>query len=137
MSAKKSPAEVGRELFEKEDAAKREVAKKFDPKKLVEESGKMKTVYDEEYGEIKYYTLRMDDSEEISKVQSDEERTRLILHKFLAKAYPGLTLEDVKAFPLMKATRILRSIYEAEGFFSPVPKSPIGSKQTAKPNSSV
>ena len=137
MSAKKSPAEVGRELFEKEDAAKREIAKKFDPKRLVQESGKMKSVFDEEEGEIKYYTLRMDDSEEISKVQSDDERSRLILFKFLAKAYPGLTLDDVKAFPLIKATRIVRLIYEAEGFFSPVLNLPIGSKQTVKHNLSV
>lgn len=33
----KSPAEKGRELFEKEEAADREQAKKFDPKKILRE----------------------------------------------------------------------------------------------------
>ena len=47
------------------------------------------------------------------------------LNKVLEKAYPGLTLEDVKKFPMGKGARILQLLTEAEGFLPPEKKSAV------------
>lgn len=129
----KSPAEKGKELFEKEEEAERATAKIFNPKKLAQESSCEKTVFDKDLGEIKYHTLRMDELDDLDTSASDQERGRLLLFRLLRKAYPDLTLEDVRAFTAWKAGRILHLISEAEGFFSPAQAFTTGSSATQRP----
>ena len=112
----KSPAEKGKELFEKEEEQERKAGKKFNPKLLAAETNKIHKVIDKEEGEILYYPLRVEDLDEIDKGTSNQERSRLILFKSLSRAYPDLTYEEVKKWPLVKATRILQLIAKAEGF---------------------
>ncbi len=112
-----SPAEKGRKLFEKEEAEEQKIVKRFDPRMLVKDSGRVHKIVDKVEGEILYYPLLFEDMEEIRNALSDEERTRVILFKLLSRAYSGLTLEDVRKFPLMKATHLLEIIGKAEGFY--------------------
>jgi hypothetical protein len=132
----KSPAEKGKELFEKEDAADQVAGKKFNPKLLVEETSKRRKVVDKEEGEVFYYPLRLEDIDDIDKAQSNQDRSRMILFKMLNRAYPDLTLEDVKKFPLVKASRLLELIAKAEGFLLPPKRSIPGLNVTRKRSSS-
>jgi len=114
----KSPAEVGKELFEKEEQKDREVAKKFDPKLLVKKTAEKHMVLDGDE-EIYYYPLVLEDTAELSKLTTKEEYSTMMLFKMLEKAYPDLTLEDVKKFPMGKGSRILQLLIEADGFLPP------------------
>jgi len=124
MSAKKSPAEVGKELFEKEEQKDRELAKKFDPKLLVKKASEKHMVLDGDE-EIYYYPLVLEDTADLSKLKTNEEYSTMMLWKMLEKAYPGLTLEDVKKFPMGKGARILQLLIEAEGFLPTKKKSAV------------
>jgi hypothetical protein len=63
---------------------------------------------------------------------SNEKRTMLIIHKMLGKAYPDLTLEDVKAMPLKVIPRLMQ-ILNAESDFLPVQRTlPLGLTSTRR-----
>jgi hypothetical protein len=125
MSEKtESPAETGRHLFEKEEADGRAAAKKFDPKMLVKRATEKHMVRDGDE-EIYYYPLVLEDTADLSKAKTNEEYSTLMLWKMLGKAYPELTLEDVKKFPMGKGARILQLLTEAEGFLPPETKSTV------------
>ena len=113
----KSPADVGRELFEKEEAAEREIAKKFDPLVIVKEATKLHRIVDKQEGEILYYPVCLEDLDDISHATTETERTQILLFKLLGKAYPKLKLEDIKKMPVMKAAYILEAIGKVEGFY--------------------
>jgi len=117
QTAKKSPADVGRELFEKEEATEREAAKKFDPRALIKQSTTLHRIVDKQEGEILYYPVQLEDLDDISHATTDTERTQILLFKLLGKAYPGLTLESIKKMPVMKAAYILEVIGKVEGFY--------------------
>ena len=119
-----SPAETGKRLFEKEEADGRAAAKKFDPKMLAKKTGEKHMVLDG-VEEIYYYPLVLEDTADLSKAKTNEEYSTLMLFKMLEKAYPGLTLEDVKKFPMGKGARILQLLIEAEGFLPTKKKSAV------------
>jgi len=119
-----SPAERGKRLFEKEEAEGRATAKKFDPKLLVKKATEKHMVLDGDE-EIYYYPLVLEDTADLSKAKTNEEYSTLMLWKMLEKAYPELTLEDVKKFPMSKGARILQLLSEAEGFLPPEKKSAV------------
>jgi hypothetical protein len=118
------PAERGKRLFEKEEADGRATAKKFDPKMLVKKATEKHMVLDGEE-EIYYYPLVLEDTADLSKAKTNEEYSTMMLFKMLEKAYPGLTLEDVKKFPMGKGARILQLLSEAEGFLPPEKRSAV------------
>jgi len=105
-----SVVERGRRVLEEHEQRKMEAAKKFNPKALV--SRELQTIYDPELGEIRFGQLTIADSLEIGRVKSDDERSLLVLYHMLRKAYPDLTLEDVKNFPVDVATRLMALITE-------------------------
>jgi len=113
-----SPAETGKRLFEKEEAEGRVAAKKFDPKMLVKKATEKHMVLDGDE-EIYYYPLVLEDTADLSKAHTNEEYSTIMLFKMLEKAYPELTLEDVKKFPIGKGARILQLLTEADGFLPP------------------
>ena len=118
------PAERGKRLFEKEEAEGRAAAKKFDPKMLVKKATERHMVRDGDE-EIYYYPLVLEDTADLSKAKTNEEYSTMMLFKMLEKAYPELTLEDVKKFPMGKGARILQLLSEAEGFLPPEKKSAV------------
>ena len=118
------PAERGKRLFEKEEAEGRAAAKKFDPKMLVKKATERHMVRDGDE-EIYYYPLVLEDTADLSKAKTNEEYSTMMLFKMLGKAYPELTLEDVKKFPMGKGARILQLLTEAEGFLPPEKKSTV------------
>ena len=119
-----SPAETGKRLFEKEEAEGRAAAKKFDPKMLAKKTGEKHMILDGDE-EIYYYPLVLEDTADLSKAKTNEEYSTLMLFKMLEKAYPELTLEDVKKFPMGKGARILQLLTEADGFLPPEKKSTV------------
>jgi hypothetical protein len=114
---KKSPADVGRELFEKEEAADREIAKKYDPVAIIKKGTELHRIVDKQEGEILYYPIQLEDLDDIGRAKTEHERTQILLFKLLGRAYPELTLEAVKKMPLMKAAYILEVIGKVEGFY--------------------
>jgi hypothetical protein len=120
----KSPAEVGKELFEKEEAEGRAAAKKFDPKLLAQETDKEQVLIDPALGEIHFYFIRVDEAKKLYEIPDLHERSLNIIHTMLKKAYPDLTLEDVKAFPSFKADRLMQIFNEATTLFRSPASSP-------------
>jgi len=119
---KKSPADVGRELFEKEEAAERETAKKFDPRQLLADAHKIITVQDPVLGEVKFGGLSIIEAFEINKTEDADERGLKVVYFMLQKAYPDLTWQDIKAFPFEKANRLFDVVGKHASFLRPLAK---------------
>jgi hypothetical protein len=137
-ASKKSPAEVGRELFEKEEAAEREIAKKFDPRQILEKAREIKTIKDPLLGEVKYTTLPAKDLWELNKISDEWERTRKMIFLLLHKAYPELKSEkDLDDFPAEELTRLCELIASPANFFHLPQTSTPGSTKTKTPKSSA
>jgi hypothetical protein len=119
------------EALEEYEKAKHKKAKLFDPKQLLTKTSKIRKAVDPELGIISYGTLVSEDLVEINKEQTNEEKGFVMLYIALRKAYPDVTLEDVKAFPLEDFTRLMKAIFGDQVFF-PAPKpSQNGSKTPA------
>jgi len=134
----KRPAEVGRELFEKEEAAEREIAKKFDPRRILEKARTIKIIKDPVLGELKYTVLAAKDFWELNKLPDEWERTRKTIFLLLHKAYPELKSEtDLDDFPPEEITRLCELIASPENFFHLPQTSTPGSAKTKTPKSSA
>jgi hypothetical protein len=96
--------------LEEVQKARAEKAKLFDPKKLVQSAKKIEHVEDPELGIICFGHLTLDDIDDLNKATSNEERTKITLYKILNKAYPDLTLDDVRSFPLETVQKLLRIV---------------------------
>jgi hypothetical protein len=120
----KSPAEKGKELFEKEEVEEQEIAKKFDPKKILEKANEIKTINDPVLGEVKYTVLTTGDLLKLSKVTDEWERARMTIFLLLHKAYPDLKDEkDIDGFPGGDITRLCNLIASPDNFFQ-IPQPP-------------
>jgi len=131
----KSPAETGRELFEKEEAAERELAKKFDPKKILQKANEIRTLDDPVLGEIKYTILTTGDLFKLDKIADKEERARMTIFLLLHKAYPDMKEQDIDGFPGDTTTRLCELIASPENFLKIPQASRTGSESTNTPNS--
>jgi hypothetical protein len=114
-------ATEGANALEEYEKAKTQNKKLFDPKELVKDSRKVRTTSDPELGIISYKPLTFGDLEEINKAGSNEEKSILALYKMLKKAYPDLTMDDVREFGLDTVQRLLKLIVGPNGFLQ-VPK---------------
>jgi hypothetical protein len=86
-------------------------------------------------GEIQYGVLTLADSLELSKYKNSEEKSAATIWLMLRKAYPELTLEDVKSLPLNAAAKIMTALTEDMGFLSRTGKrSKTGSELTLTPS---
>jgi hypothetical protein len=124
-------ATEGANALEEYEKAKAQNKKLFDPKELVKESRKVRTISDSELGIISYKPLTFGDLEEINKASSNEEKSILALYKMLKKTYPDLTLDDVHEFGLDTVQRLLKLIVGPNGFLQVPKTSQPGSNQTA------
>ena len=131
----KSPAETGRELFEKEEAAERQLAKKFDPKRILQKANEIRTLDDPVLGEIKYTILTTGDLFKLDKITDKEERARMTIFLLLHKAYPDMKEQDIDGFPGDTTTRLCELIASPENFFQIPQVSKTGSESTNTPNS--
>ena len=116
------------------ETARREKRKLFDPKKLVEDSRKIRKVYDDELGWITYKPLTFADLNEIQRAQNNEEKSIIALYKMLQKTYPDLTLDDVRDFGLDGVVRLLKLILGPAGFLQVPKMSLLGSNQAQTPS---
>jgi len=86
-------------------------------------------------GTIQYGVLTLKDSLELSKYLTNEERSAAMIWLMLRKAYPELTLEDVKNLPLDVAANIMTAITKDLGFLSQTGKRlKSGSEPTLTPS---
>ena len=83
------------EEYDREQEKKRRL---FDPKELVKKSRKIKTVEDPELGLVSFGELVFSDLAEINTAETNQEKSVLILYKMLQKAYPDVTVDDVRSF---------------------------------------
>lgn len=114
-----------------EDDAKRTAAAKvFDPKQLLERASKIRVVSHPTLGLLKYGELTLEDSFEINKGKTDEDKTVRSVYFMLKKAYPELKLEDICKLPLIEAAELLKYISEQPAFLSPKNNFKAGSKKT-------
>jgi hypothetical protein len=108
-----------KELQERADDYEKEVQRKarlFDPKKLVSKSSKVRVVEDQVLGKISYGPIVTEDLLEINRQETNEEKGFVMLWIALRKAYPDVTLEDVKAFALEDFTRLMKAIFGDQVF---------------------
>jgi len=122
--------------LEKYEQEKAEKAAKFDVKALIESGRKVRSVNIEGLGEIQYGVLTLSDTLELAKYKTTEERSAATIWLMLRKAYPDLTLEDVKSIPIDMAAKIMTALSEEMGFLGTTGKQlKSGSKQTLTPSS--
>lgn len=134
----KSPAEVGKELFEKEEQQDRELAKKFSPQKILEDAKAIHVLNDSVLGEVKYTILTTGDFFAMNKITDEWERARSTIFRLLHKAYPELKAEqDLDNFPGHVTTRLCELIADPENFFQIPQASMNGSELTKKRKSSA
>jgi hypothetical protein len=135
---KEGPAERGKRILERIDAEEREIAKKFDPVQLIEESEKIRVIKDPVLGDIKFTPLTTKDLFELSKVQGQYEQTTEIFYRLLRKAYPKLKgPDDIGKLPAQKLTRLSEILVAKENFFQ-IPKTlQRGSNVTTPPKALV
>jgi len=120
--------------LEKYEQEKAEKASKFDVKALIQSSQQLRSVEVEGLGVIQYGVLTLKDSLELSKYQTNEERSAAMIWLMLRKAYPELTLEDVKSLPLDVAANIMTALAKDSGFLGTGRKSKSGLEQTLTPS---
>lgn len=95
---------------------------KFDPKKLTEQSKAIHTIYVKPMGVVEFGILTFNDIMQIEeKSKSLTERGVGYLYAMLRKAYPTLTLEDVKSWDSNVVAELTLALQKA-GFFQPPPK---------------
>jgi len=104
--------------LEKYEQEKAEKAAKFDVKALIQSSQQLRSVEVEGLGTIQYGVLTLKDSLELSKYQTNEERSAAMIWLMLRKAYPELTLEDIKNLPLDVAANIMTALAKDSGFLT-------------------
>ncbi|MEM2587071.1 MAG: hypothetical protein QXV23_02115 [Candidatus Bathyarchaeia archaeon] len=110
--------EKARRKLEEHERQRQEAAQTIDLKDLVRKTRGLKSVYIDGYGELKYGSLTFSDLIEISKYQSNEERMVAIVYHMLKKAYPELTIEDVKSLPFNVSAKIIAALGKEEGFLT-------------------
>ena len=118
------------EEYEREKAEK---AAKFDVKALVQGSREIRRVEVEGLGVVEYGVLTLADSLELAKCKTPEERGIMTLWLMLHKANKDLTLEDVKAFPLDVAAKLMTALTKDMGFLAGKTLT-IGLEQTRTPS---
>ena len=92
-----------------------QTTKEFDPAEFIREASKVRKIVDKELGEILYHQLRLIDMDDVNKPTDPRDKVAMVLFKYLGRAYPTLTLEDLKTMPLNTASRILDLISKNEG----------------------
>jgi len=118
------------EEYEREKAEK---AAKFDVKALAQGSREIRRVEVEGLGVVEYGVLTLADSLELAKCKTPEERGIMTLWLMLHKANKDLTLEDVKAFPLDVAAKLMTALTKDMGFLAGKTLT-IGLEQTRTPS---
>lgn len=106
-------------------------AKLFDPKQLVTKAAQIKTMTDAELGVISFGTVVTEELVGINKLATPEEKGVFMLYLALHKAYPDITLEDVKAFSLEDFTKLMKLIFGSQVFFPNQKQSENGLKTPA------
>jgi hypothetical protein len=114
------------EALEEFQKAKGKKAKLFDPKQLVTKTSEIKTFADPELGIVSYGTIVTEELPEINKFSTNEEKGIFMLYLALHKAYPDVTLEDVKAFSIVDFARLMKAIFGDQVFFQTRPPSKNG-----------
>jgi hypothetical protein len=110
--------------------------KLFDPKELVRSAKKVREIYDEDLGTIRYVLLSFDDLNEIvEKYKDNKDRSIQLLFKQLAPASKGLTVEDIRQMPYEVIVRLLTKL-QSQGSFFPLKPSKNGSTSTPEPKPS-
>jgi len=110
--------------------------KMFDPKELVRSAKKVREIYDEDLGTIRYVLLTYDDLNEIiEKFKDNKDRSIQLLHRQLAPANKGLMVEDIRQMPYEVVVRLLTKL-QGEGGFFPRKPSKTGSTSTQEPKPS-
>lgn len=85
--------------------------KMFDPAELTESSKKLRSVYIQSLDRtIQFGPWTLNDIEYLAKCQNGAEKGYIILWVMLRKAYPILTLEEIKAWDGTKVQNILDAI---------------------------
>lgn len=114
-----------------------ERARPFDPKELVSRSKRLKRVQDDETGDvIEYGSLTFGDLIEVNKAANNEEKAIIMLFTMLHKAYKDLTMDDVRAFGMTEAVRILNLVFGKGSFLLTQKPSPNGLGTVATPSGS-
>jgi hypothetical protein len=119
--AEQSIEERAKEEFAALDEERRRMAKAFSISAVVAATKKIYAVQDIELGTVKYGLITLGDSDELApimeKAKSGEEKSLITLWWMLKKAYPNITLEDVKALPLVAAMRVFNKMQKEQPNF--------------------
>lgn len=102
--------ERGRRKLEEYERRQYELTQTIDIKELVKRAKELRSVYIDGYGELKYGPLTFSDLVDISKYQVNEERIIMIVYHMLRKAYPDLTVEDIKSLPFDVSAKIIKAL---------------------------
>jgi hypothetical protein len=126
-----------KKALEDYEAREHKKAETFDPKELLCRSVIIREVLDTQSGKIiRYGNLVFEDLPAIRAAETNEEKSIVILHRMLKKAYKDLTLDDVKHFEFTEATRIL-ALISGPSFLQTQKQLQSGSEVTQQPKESA
>jgi hypothetical protein len=135
MSEAESPAKRGKRILEEEAAAEAEIAKTFDPIKLIADADKIQEIKDPILGLVKYTVLTTEDMFAIGKCATPSDQTKETMYRLLRKAYPELkSPDDILKLPAQTVVRLGEIIEGPDNFFQIPRYSLPGSKPTETPN---
>jgi hypothetical protein len=127
-----------KKALEDYEAREHKKAEAFDPKELLCRSVIIREVLDTQSGKIiRYGNLVFEDLPAIMAAETHEEKSIVILHRMLKKAYKDLTLDDVKHFEFIEATRILALMSGGPSFLQTQKQLQSGSEVTQQPKESA
>jgi hypothetical protein len=90
--------------------------KKFDPAKIIKKTRSIQEIDDPELGLIRYRSLTFAEIMDVKKYPNPMEASLHLLHRMLAPANPGLTVESIKIMPIDVVTRLMNKLFEKNSF---------------------
>jgi len=112
--AEQSMEERAKEEFAAFEEEQRKKAKAFNISAVIAATKKLYAVQDVELGTVKYGLITLGDSAElgplIDSAKTPTEKSLITFWAMLRKAYPDITLDDVRAMPLVATMRVFEKM---------------------------
>ena len=90
-------------------------AKLFDPKELTRDAKRIRTVEDADGSIIQYNVYSLNMAIKVAEIPNPSDRAAQLVFVMMENANPGLTLEDVRAWPAAKFKKILEKLADVAG----------------------
>ena len=99
-------AETFKQRLEEHDAEAAAQRKVFNPKEILANAKEIRSVYDEQLGEVRYGLLTLKEFQSLGDEADVNKKAYRLIHAMLKKAYPDLTIDNVESMPFEVVARL-------------------------------